>query len=178
MSEQQCRHSSTADRPSRRRRGSGYTRRKSCSQSVRKNRSGKLPVTTSNTHPSLPSYPVLVCTSALSVTSSVVVTSLATVTSRLSPQVRPRRQDSQDLEFDQWEDSMWPRLDQWETRKPGLLLPGQWVTSEQGWGEKPLSLSVTTTGGILVTPLLYNHTANFSGSNIKHSVTFHEYVFN
>ena len=36
MSEQQCRHSSTADRPSRRRRGSGYTRRKSCSQFVQK----------------------------------------------------------------------------------------------------------------------------------------------
>ena len=42
-------------------------------------------------------YPVASCTSALSVTSSVVVTSLPTVTTELSPQVRPRRQDSQDL---------------------------------------------------------------------------------
>ena len=83
MSEQ-CRHSSTAKRPTRKKEEHEY---KSCfTQFFQETFPHKhLP----------PTYPV-VCTSALSVTSSVVVTSLATVTT-LSPQVRPRRQDSQDF---------------------------------------------------------------------------------
>ena len=76
--------------------GGGAHEEKSCSQfAPNKSHLAKLP---SQATPQ--TYPVfLVSTSALSsVTSSVVVTSLATVVT-LSPQVRPRRQDSQDLRF-------------------------------------------------------------------------------
>ena len=64
----------------------------------------------------------------------------------------------------QWEGSMWPWIGQSETRKPRLLLPGQWVTSEQG-GEKPLSLFLCTHSRNPYYIIIISQTENISHVN-------------
>ena len=150
MSEQ-CRHSSTAKRPTRKKEEENTSTKAALHNFSKKH---------SLTSTSPPTYPV-VCTSALSVTSSVVVTSLATVTT-LSPQVRPRRQDSQDF-LSSNEKAACDRGSANQRREsPGsCCLVSESLLSK---AERSLSLSFSApTQGILIT----------SSSSHKHQRTFH-----
>ena len=138
------------------------TRGEKAAHNFSKKTSWKIPVASNTPHsPSLPTYPVVVCTSALSVTSSVVVTSLATVTT-LSPQVRPRRQDSQDF-LSSNEKAACDRGSANQRREsPGsCCLVSESLLSK---AERSLSLSFSApTQGIIIT----------SSSSHKHQRTFH-----